>query len=76
MEGNGTVRTVFRTMVLWEYASPEGSKQQLLRAIGKKGRSNQPLFIAICRRQAQDGDSVDFLVLAVTGFVYACLGFF
>ena|SRR5260221_11515632 len=45
MEGNGTVRTVFRTMVLWEYASPEGSKQQLLRAIGKKEDQTSPYLL-------------------------------
>lgn len=36
IEGNGTVRTVFRTLAFWEYASPEICKLQLLNAVEKE----------------------------------------
>ena len=55
IEGNGTVRTVFRNMALWEYASPERSKQQLLRAIEKEGAhpSAYLLQYAIDKRKSE-----------------------
>ena len=35
-EGNGTVRTVFRTLALWKYSTPETCKLQLLNAVEKE----------------------------------------
>lgn len=53
IEGEGTVRTMFRKMSLWDYASKEKSKLQLLRAI-EKGNTLPSLFLvqfAIDRRK-------------------------
>ena len=43
IEGNGTVRTVFRTMALWAYLSEERAKLQLVKVIERKTK-NQDLL--------------------------------
>jgi hypothetical protein len=54
IEGNGTVRTVFRTMALWAYLSEERAKLQLVRIIEKNGKPGPfTLQYAIDRRKKE-----------------------
>jgi hypothetical protein len=55
IEGNGTVRTVFRTMALWAYLSEERAKLQLVKVIERKGDVTGPFTLqyAIDRRKKE-----------------------
>jgi hypothetical protein len=55
IEGDGTVRTVFRTLALWAYSSEEKARLQLVKAM--EGRENRPgvytLQYAVHRRKKE-----------------------
>ncbi len=55
IEGDGTVRTVFRIMALWAYTSNEKAKLQLVRVIERKGDVPGPFILqyAIDRRKKE-----------------------
>jgi len=55
IEGDGTVRTVFRKLVLWDYTSLESCKLQLVNAIEKKNTTPSPYLLdyAIIRRKGE-----------------------
>ena len=53
IEGNGSLRAVFRNIILWEYTSPERSKLQLLRVTEKKNPGPYLLQYAIDRCKAE-----------------------
>jgi hypothetical protein len=55
IEGNGTVRTVFRTMALWAYLSEERAKLQLVKVIERKNEKPGPFILqyAIDRRKKE-----------------------
>ena len=55
IEGNGTVRTVFRTIALWAYLSEERAKLQLVKVIERKGDAPGPFILqySIDRRKRE-----------------------
>ena len=55
MEGNGTVRTVFRKLALWEYGSPEQCKLQIIHDIEKENVGPSPFALqhAVERRKRE-----------------------
>lgn len=42
IEGDGTVRTVFRTMALWAYSSEEKANRQLMKGMVPKNDQSGP----------------------------------
>jgi len=54
IEGNGTVRTVFRTLALSKYASPEACKLQLLNAVEKENTVPGPYLLQFVVKRRMD----------------------
>jgi hypothetical protein len=55
IEGDGTVRTVFRTLALWAYSSEDKAKLQLVKVIERKNEKAGPFILqyAIDRRKKE-----------------------
>jgi hypothetical protein len=58
IEGNGTVRTVFRTLALSKYANSESCKLQLLNAVEKENTQPGPYLLQYVIKRKTDNESV------------------
>jgi hypothetical protein len=81
IEGDGTVRTVFRTMALWAYSSEEKAKRQLMKVMAAKNGQSGPytLQFAIDRRKKEIqwiSFYLPLLVLGIVGVLLVAAGIF
>jgi hypothetical protein len=81
IEGDGTVRTVFRTMALYAYSSEEKAKRQLMKVMVPKNNQSGPytLQFAIDRRKKEIqwiSLYLPLLVLVIVGVLLVAAGLF
>jgi hypothetical protein len=81
IEGNGTVRTVFRTMALYAYSTEEKAKRQLMKVMVPKNDQSGPytLQFAIDRRKREIqwiSLYLPLLVLVIVGVLLVAAGLF
>lgn len=81
IEGDGTVRTVFRTIALWAYSSEEKAKRQLIKVMAPKNDQSGPytLQFAIDRRKKEIqwiSLYLPLLVLAIISVLLIAAGLF